>query len=156
MYCNGLAYVTNYNFCHVVSNRLQYVSTLPSSDYMYTCTHTCIVPCRSRLLACYNWTIMHNACMLLVKLLVSHYDQQALKQQKNKAQTWTFYKPQPGQRTQGHPKIQWMKSSLADLVGSGAGCHTVQVKGHRCCGFQRVSMEPVSHGEKIPEREERC
>lgn len=49
-----------------------------------------------------------------------------------------------------------MKSSLADLIGSGTGCHTVQVKGHRCCGFQRVSMEPVSHGERIPEREERC
>lgn len=42
-----------------------------------------------------------------------------------------------------------MKSSLADLIGSGTGCHAVQVEGHGCRGFQRVSVEPVSHGEKI-------
>lgn len=54
--------------------------------------------------------------------------------------SWKYSGPQNEYNTR-------IKSSLADLIGSGTGRHAVQVKGHGRCGFQRVSVEPVSHGD---------
>ncbi len=51
------------------------------------CMRICIaytILCRSHLLTLHDWSIMYNACTLLVKLLFDHYLQQVSKQE-NKA-----------------------------------------------------------------------
>lgn len=39
----------------------------------------------------------------------------------------------------------WLENILAYLIGSRASCHSVEVKGHRRCRLQRVSVKPVCH-----------
>lgn len=34
---------------------------------------------------------------------------------------------------------------LADLVGRGASCHSIEIKGHRRRCFQGVSVKPMCH-----------
>ncbi len=56
-------------------------------------THICFavtVLHRSHPLAGHDWSIMYNACTLLVKLLFSHYFQQVLKQYENKSKPEHF------------------------------------------------------------------
>ncbi len=57
-----------------------------SNIHLLMCTHICIaltVLCRSHLLTHHDWSIMYNACLLLVRLLFDHYLQQVWKQSQN-------------------------------------------------------------------------
>ncbi len=68
---------------------------------------------RSHLLTHHDWSIMYNACMLLVKLLFDHYLQQVWKQE-NKAKTNPGMDVSGKNGTYGHPNLYLHKRHISN------------------------------------------